>query len=588
MKTLVWVGSEVGPTFTSEKLTQDYDFSSGPVEVDDGDALELIRLVGRSVQDISELEVLGGGGSSIPKTVTGMYGVVVGSVIDEALEPDPTTGELRIYIKLKRSATGAGTFLGNGAGGAAVSIDGDNVVTVTNSLGVAATTTVIGFTAIGGETVLVVDMNGEGNTFRIGQHFDDGLIYTAGELIWDMSETSPDWGLSSIDSGETGEFVTATIGGVEGRFAHLTTAAGSASAHADIYRGVITTSPVDFPSFTTDDTFTLAVYMQAFSGTDAANANASSTTPYVDLRFSSAAGKEIGGLFRVMRFPRVWQYLTLRAADFTIVTGGELITNDMQRVYVRCFTNTTLGTGAEFYIGRLWKNKKVRPKLTLELDDGWLSTYTQAFPYCLARGVKMSVPLAAEAIGTNDAVYCNWAQVEEMAASGIVEFTIHSNKSHTVELTTYQQVYDDTVDKIARMAAHGLTSRHYVYPQGKFDSSYSFTALNDAGIVTAAHTTGGNNLATSMGITVPMMLPRGTMNHTVGSTSVIASIDKAIALGTTCRLYGHQVLGQSESLTSGDLQLTYTEFATIIDAVVERRDKGLIDVVFVDEWWRGL
>lgn len=401
--------------------------------------------------------------------------------------------------------------------------------------------------------------------------------------VWDMSETSPDWGLSSIDSGETGEFVSTIIDGRSGRFAHLLPAAGSASAHADIYRGVIGTAPVDYPAFALTDVFTLAVNAQQFGGDDNSNANPASTTPYIDVRFSSAASMERGGLFRLMRMPG-WQYINLLGSDFTIASGGEVITNDMVRAYIRAFNNATTGGQTEFYLGPLWLNAKDRPRLIIELDDGWLSTYTQAFPYCQVRGVNLSVPLAAEAVGTNDAVYCNWAQVEEMYAAGF-DFLVHGNKSHGVDLLNYQQVYDDTVDKIARMESHGISSRHYVYPQGRFNSSYSFDALTDAGIISSAHTAGGALHSTAFGVCTPLMLPRAPMNHTIGSAAIITQINRAVSLGTTLRLYGHKVLGSSESVSNSDLELTYAEFTSIIDAAVALRDAGTLDIVTVSEWW---
>ena len=164
MKTLAWVGSQVGPTFTSEKLTQDYDFSSGPIEVDDGDALELVRLVGRDLRDITELEALGGG-SAIPSSVVGAWGEMIGSS-KTPITPDATTGKALSYIKLTRTAIGAGDIMGDGAGGVAMSINSSNVVSVTDGANT-ATITVTDFDAVDKQVILVVELDGVNEMMRL-------------------------------------------------------------------------------------------------------------------------------------------------------------------------------------------------------------------------------------------------------------------------------------------------------------------------------------------------------------------------------------------------------------------------------------
>lgn len=106
-----------------------------------------------------------GSGTSIPSSVVGVWGEMIGSSTD-AITPDVATGKKLIYIKLTRTATGDGDLMGDGAGGVAMSIDASNVVSVTDGTNT-ATITVTDFAAVDEQIILVVELTAD--TMRIGQ-----------------------------------------------------------------------------------------------------------------------------------------------------------------------------------------------------------------------------------------------------------------------------------------------------------------------------------------------------------------------------------------------------------------------------------
>lgn len=118
------------------------------------------------------------GRSSIPSSVDGVYGAFVGSVLSTAYGPDATTGMRYIYIKLKRSATGAGSLLGDGNGGVSISVDTGNILSVTNGTDT-ATIRVENFVDIDDEIVISIEMiqGVDASTLRVGQLLDVDMEY---------------------------------------------------------------------------------------------------------------------------------------------------------------------------------------------------------------------------------------------------------------------------------------------------------------------------------------------------------------------------------------------------------------------------
>ena len=118
----------------------------------------------------------GGSSTSIPYSVVGAWGEMIGSSTD-AITPDATTGKKLVYIKLIRTATGDGDLIGNGSGGVAMFIV-DDVVSVTDGTNI-ATVTVTDFAAVDDQIILVVELTD--TTMRIGQVLDLGDLYVDGD-----------------------------------------------------------------------------------------------------------------------------------------------------------------------------------------------------------------------------------------------------------------------------------------------------------------------------------------------------------------------------------------------------------------------
>ena len=104
--------------------------------------------------------------------------------------------------------------------------------------------------------------------------------------------------------------------------------------------------------------------------------------------------------------------------------GGQVATDQMNSVQVAF---NSLNTYTLQVLG-VWTNKKSTGKILMGFDDGLASQYTEAFSYMQAKGIRGTIALPHELIGT--AGYCTQAQLDEIYAAGW-DFVGHSS-SHPV------------------------------------------------------------------------------------------------------------------------------------------------------------
>jgi peptidoglycan/xylan/chitin deacetylase (PgdA/CDA1 family) len=140
--------------------------------------------------------------------------------------------------------------------------------------------------------------------------------------------------------------------------------------------------------------------------------------------------------------------------------------------------------------------------VVITIDDGYESVYRHAFPALRKRGLSATLFVYTDFIGSRDGL--SWAQLEEMASSGVIDIQAHS-KSHRnlVERSSgegdvaYRQSIEAEV-KVPRsvlekrLAAAGVKVRHMAYPFGDANQGVVDTLMRNDYDLGLTVTPGGN------------------------------------------------------------------------------------------------
>ncbi len=151
--------------------------------------------------------------------------------------------------------------------------------------------------------------------------------------------------------------------------------------------------------------------------------------------------------------------------------------------------------------------------VVITIDDGYESVHRHAFPLLKKYGFPATLFVYSDFIGARDAL--SWAQLEEMARSGLVDLQAHS-KTHRNMTERHpgetDEAYRSNIDAEVRapravlerrLSAAGVRVRHFAYPYGSANDvvlEAMQRAQYDLGVTVAA---GGNPF-----FAAPMLLRR--------------------------------------------------------------------------------
>jgi Polysaccharide deacetylase len=268
------------------------------------------------------------------------------------------------------------------------------------------------------------------------------------------------------------------------------------------------------------------------------------------------------------------------AGSDTVVAG-----DTVNAVKVRVFASG--GQAYEYWVDTFKVANYSRPKLVLtydDADDGW---YDYAKPTLLTYGIRATFGVATHLIGTNASLYLTQSELLALRDDGHDIYS-HNNSNNTIStlgVDAYLSAYDAGVSYLRSI---GISNEFIYHPwvQGLH---------TDAGINGLIRR--GVKLARSAGTVYPLQHVGNGLDNKIfaidgrslsAATTLNtwkASVDNAIKYRKTMFSICHDIVASG---ASGSTQIDDADHTAAIAYAVGKMKQGLIDIVPVSEWYRGL
>lgn len=219
---------------------------------------------------------------------------------------------------------------------------------------------------------------------------------------------------------------------------------------------------------------------------------------------------------------------------------------------------------------------KKRPSVVVAFDDGWVSTYTDAWPEAQKRAVPLTHYLIGELF--DNPLYITRENAMEFIASGdYVGF--HGTDRWDTDLS---QVDADYARLKAELPLAG-DFEHASYPEGEIGDEQLWRQMivklqslgcksgRLAGLVGTPVLAGFNDNFT---------LSSYVLRDTTSLASAKAAVDEAIKSGGCVHFYGHKI-----EAVAGVISWAKSDFIALLDYICEKRDQDVLDVDTVSSWY---
>ena len=229
---------------------------------------------------------------------------------------------------------------------------------------------------------------------------------------------------------------------------------------------------------------------------------------------------------------------------FTAV-GGQVITNTFNAIRV----NLVGLSGVTVQLLGIWTGKKGKGKIILGFDDAVASQYSIVWPYCMSKGVPITIAMPTSLVGT--AGYITAAQATEMYASGMVDFVGHgATHADLTGLSAANCIIDVRTSKNYLLAnGYSRGADCMVYP----DNAYTAAVLalcKRCGFRFARSTRRYFISDHIFGMDDFMSMGATTLSSVTLATAKLM-IDAAGHTGQTLWMYGHNILDQNNPAGTG-------------------------------------
>lgn len=171
--------------------------------------------------------------------------------------------------------------------------------------------------------------------------------------------------------------------------------------------------------------------------------------------------------------PGRWNTLTFDPSDAFRYQAPKYDDNNV--VLLGFHTATTDGTTTvDFGPIRVHSRANMNKKVIWQFDDGWLDTYTTAFPILQAAGFVGSVPVEIDRVGTTDRL--NVAQLQELYDAGW-EITGHHSQQIPLMTDAVARVEFQKMKDLNEANGWDRGKNFFVWPGGQWDTAKEEIAL---------------------------------------------------------------------------------------------------------------
>lgn len=295
-----------------------------------------------------------------------------------------------------------------------------------------------------------------------------------------------------------------------------------------------------------------------------------------DAGFTNYFSRSINGT----SFHEGWNKLLLSRNQWTD-NGSPSWASSFVRIRVRItpITAATPTVCFDSLVSQSWE----RPKCVITFDDGWLSQYTDAYPYMSQLGFKGTVYVIKKYIDQN-ALYFTSAQIQEMFNAGWDIANHTENHVNMTTLGTYAEVESEIKNCRDWIIANGWNRKdsayHVAYPNGGYNDNVlqacaNLSMLTGRTIIdrTQAHV-----------MDEKYLILRQQQNYQNVAATYKNYIDRALAEGGCVILNYHRIM--ADGVSSDTTMVDKSQFIGMMDYLASKR--GQIDVVTLTDWYRGL
>jgi peptidoglycan/xylan/chitin deacetylase (PgdA/CDA1 family) len=236
-----------------------------------------------------------------------------------------------------------------------------------------------------------------------------------------------------------------------------------------------------------------------------------------------------------------------------------------------------------------WSHQRLTPYISSYSRVGTTATMVFSSPHGLSNGNSITVA------GCDQDEY-NGTFTVTVTNSTTITFAVAGVEPDTTARGYYYvaanagMVRSELLRNRDWLKAQGWTrsADHLAYPYGGWDLANIAIARDEVGIKTA-RAVGPSNAAkylidTTAGIGAPHVLPGYELGPTTTAAAALALVDTAISEQATLILFGHQLKASSPGVN----EMLTSEFQTLINGLVTRRNAGSLDVVTISEWYDRL
>lgn len=272
-----------------------------------------------------------------------------------------------------------------------------------------------------------------------------------------------------------------------------------------------------------------------------------------------------------------WNKLIIPRSSW-INNSDENWNNPMVRFQFRLYGNNKEPN--VIYLDNITFGSYSRPKILINFDDGFKSSYEEGYKYLKSKNMKSTI-------------YIIGSQIDGPSYMTQADLKSYYNEGNDLGNHSYSHINMATLGSQAEMEeeisygrafldSQGFTraSDHFAYPNGSYNPTVlaAVKAQNVKTARTVIKRIQANELDNRYLLTMQLVTDETTLEATK------MFVDRVIDGGGSFWFNFHKLVENPTANTEWKI----TDFRALVDYIAKKRDQGLLDVVTVSEWYNGL